>query len=57
MEAFGIVVDSGLNEAATGKALPADFASAASSVRLLAIRTNEELSIARQAFALAAKAA
>ncbi|MDK2970426.1 MAG: acetate kinase [Candidatus Sumerlaeota bacterium] len=57
MEAFGIAADSGLNEAATGDALPADFASAASSVHLLAIRTNEELSIARQAFALAAKAA
>lgn len=57
MEAFGILVDEGRNGVAVGDALPADFAHADSAVRLLAIRTNEELSIARQAFGLACRAA
>ncbi len=57
MDVFGIQVDAGLNAKAVGKALPADFAAAGSAVRLLAIHTNEELSIARCTYALAANAA
>lgn len=57
MEAFGIRLDADLNAMATGDALPADFAAAGSPVRLLAIRANEELSIARSTYSLAARAA
>lgn len=57
MRPFGILVDDARNEAAVGDALPGDFAAPESAVHLLAIRTNEELSIARQAYLLAAHAA
>lgn len=57
LEVFGIRLDDAANELAIGDALPADFAAANSAVRLLAIRTNEELSIARSTFAMARKAA
>lgn len=57
LEVFGIEVDETRNAAAVGKALPADFATEKSAVRLLAILTNEELSIARQTFDMARQAA
>jgi acetate kinase len=57
MEAFGIRVDEELNDIGVGDSLPVDFAAADSAVRLIALKTNEELSIARQAYALAVQAA
>jgi acetate kinase len=49
LEAFGVRIDPERNRDAA--VLPADVAAAGSPVRVLAIRTNEELAIAREAHA------
>jgi len=49
LEAFGVKIDPERNRGAAD--LPADVAAADSPVRVLAIRTNEELAIAREAHA------
>lgn len=51
MEAFGIKIDKEANARAT--ALPCDVAAPDSRVRILVIRTNEELAIARKSYELA----
>lgn len=48
MNVFGMEIDSAANE--TLRILPADIATPGSRVRILVIRTNEELAIARQSF-------
>jgi len=48
MEALGLQIDSARN--AAGKELPADVATQTSPVRILAIKTNEELAIAKTSY-------
>jgi acetate kinase len=53
MEHFGLMLDSNRNDGANQ--LPADISTAASSLRVFVIATNEELSIARSTFSLLAR--
>ncbi|MHB8900392.1 MAG: acetate/propionate family kinase [Thermoguttaceae bacterium] len=53
MEPFGIAIDPALN--ASAHALPADVAASESPVRVWAVRTNEEISIARSVYQVACK--
>lgn len=55
MEAFGLEIDAERNERVAS--WPADVAAPTSGVRILVIRTNEELAIARDVFALSCRAA
>jgi acetate kinase len=55
MEAFGVAIDERRNREA--RALPADVATDESPVRILVIRTNEELAIARSTYAALGEAA